>query len=423
MTVRSSVLSGPVDIRRWFPAAVALMLAWPLAGASAASLTPLYSFCSQTDCGDGYLPRAGLIFGSDGALYGTTAYGGTSGVNSTVFKLTPAATPPWNETVLYKFCQTANCSDGYLPVAGLIFGSDGALYGTTRFGGGSGGNGTVFKLTLAGAETVLYNFCSKSNCSDGSEPFAGLIFGSDGALYGTTFSGGTSGNGTVFKLTLAGTETVLYNFCSKANCRDGANPGAGLIFGSSGAPGAHLSVLYGTTSIGGTPSDGTVFKLLSAGAETVLYNFCSKSNCSDGSEPFAGLIFGSDGALYGTTALGGTHNQGTVFKLKPTGTETVLYNFGSQSNDGSGPEATLIFGSDGALYGTTFSGGTSGNGTVFKLTPAATPPWNETVLYSFTGGGDGRYPNGGLIFGSDGALYGTTRAPDAQLNPYPAAVK
>jgi trimeric autotransporter adhesin len=335
----------------------------------------LYSFTAGTD---GQFPRAGLIQGADGNFYGTTYQGGTNS-NGTVFKITSAGV----ETVLYSF--TAG-TDGVYPRAGLIQGTDGNFYGTTSAGGASG-YGTVFKLTPAGAETVLYSF---TGGTDGGFPYAGLIQGADGNFYGTTYQGGTNGNGTVFKLTPAGAETVLYSF---AGGTDGQYPQAGLIQGTDGN-------FYGTTLNGGTNAVGTVFKLTPAGAETVLYSFAGGT---DGGNPFAGLILGADGNFYGTTFNGGQYGDGTVFKITSAGAETVLWSFGS-SNDAMTPYAGLIQGADGNFYGTTLNGGTVNAGAVFKITPAGA----ETVVYSFTAGTDGANPYAGLIQGTDGSFYGTT---------------
>jgi uncharacterized repeat protein (TIGR03803 family) len=311
----------------------ALILA---SGALAAPVeTVLYSF---TGGSDGSEPVAGLIADNQGALYGTTSGGGSSG-RGTVFKLTPPGRgqTAWTETVLYSF---TGGSDGAFPAAGLIVDNASNLYGTTVGGGGNdrcaNGCGTVFKLTPPGrgqtawTETVLHSFTGGgfTGGSDGGLPLAGLIADNGGALYGTTFGGGTIGGGTVFKLTPPGrgqtawTETVLYSFCSLPNCSDGDSPAAGLIADKQG-------VLYGTT-LGGESSVGpvgmTVFKLTPPGrsqtawTEAVLYSF---TGGSDGGDPRAGLIAlarareerDNGGALYGTTQSGGSGNNGTVFKV------------------------------------------------------------------------------------------------------------
>ncbi|MBO0733572.1 MAG: hypothetical protein J2P49_04500 [Methylocapsa sp.] len=376
--------------------------AWP-----APAETVLYSFSDK----DGAIPSAGLIIDSEGRLYGTTA-GGSAGFGA-VFKLTPPADGQtnWTATLLHSF----GANDGHYPHGGLVADKEGALYGMTS-SGGSADKGTVFKLKppAAGetgwAETVLYSF----NGTGGANPGAGLIAAGEGALYGTTPGGGTSGNiGTVFKLTppRAGqtgwTETVLHSFAGQ----DGRQPAACLLADEEGA-------LYGTALLGGRGGEGTIFKLVPPGAEqtqwtrTVLYDF---TGGSDGGEPAAGLIAGTDGALYGTTRKGGRGGEGTIFKLVPPGaeqtrwTEIVLYNF-TGGSDGGEPEAGLTAGKEGALYGTTRKGGRVGRGTVFKLLPpgAGQQQWTETVLYNFTGGSDGGDPEAGLVADKEGALYGTT---------------
>ena len=288
--------------------------------------------------------------------------------------------------VLYSFCPQSGCADGAQPVAGLIMDAAGNLYGTTRIGGagvdcGGPSCGVVFKLAPDGTQTVLYSFCPQSGCADGAGPRAGLLMDAAGNLYGTTFSGGAQGSGVVFKLAPDGTETVLYSFCSQANCTDGLQPFAGLIMDAAGN-------LYGTTKVGGTGGtggafgQGVVFKLAPDGTQTVLYSFCSQANCTDGSTPLAGLIMDAAGNLYGTTVTGGgTPNPdlpppstGVVFALAPDGTETVLYSFCSQlpnCTDGASPGAGLIMDAAGNLYGTTALGGIApGNsGVVFALTP------------------------------------------------------
>lgn len=191
--------------------------------------------------------------------------------------------------------------DGADPQASLVFGTDNNLYGTTN-GGGSSDNGTVFKITPSGTETLLHSF---SNGNDGANPQAALTLGSDGNFYGTTYSGGNSNNGTIFKITPSGTETVLYSFGSKVN--DGANPQAALILGSDGN-------FYGTTNNGGDYGYGTVFVVTTTGTEAVVYSFGGLLANNDGANPQAGLVLGSDG-LYGTTYNGGNENAGTIFKL------------------------------------------------------------------------------------------------------------
>ncbi len=325
----------------------------------------------------------------------------------------------YTEDVLYSFCPVSGCTDGKVPTAGLIRDTAGNLYGTTS-GGGAHGSGTVFKIDTTGKYTVVYSFCSLggSNCTDGSNPFGGLIEDSAGNLYGTTLNGGAYSvvGGTVFKIDSAGQETVLYSFCA-SNCLDGQAPESGLVRDAAGN-------LFGTTGGGGTHSDGTVFKVDTTGKETVLYNFCSVggTSCTDGNFPFAGLIEDAAGNFYGTTERGGANNKGTVFKVGTTGTETVLYSFcstgGFNCTDGSQPGAGLIEDAEGNLYGTTLFGGANftinfgqDSGTVFKLDTTG----HETVLYSFCSVGgsnctDGSNPAAGLIADAAGNLYGTTES-------------
>jgi uncharacterized repeat protein (TIGR03803 family) len=328
-------------------------------------------------------------------------FSNTSSKVITLFALAPILSNfVWSqvtEKVLYGF---KSGSDGTIPYAGLIFDSRGDLYGTTS-GGGSSGNGTVFKLTPSNGvwtETLLHTFTG----SDGSFPSAGLIFDNAGNLYGTTQQGGSTLNtGTVFKLTPSNgvwTETVIYSFKGGS---DGYLPFAGLIFDSVGN-------LYGTTIGGGANGCGTVFELTPSNGvwtETVIYNF---KGGSDGTVPYAGLIFDSGGNLYGTTSGGGSSGNGTVFELRPSNkvwTEIVIYSFKGGS-DGSLPFAGLIFDSEGNLYGATAYGGADGLGTVFELTPS-NGGWMETVLHSFTGG-DGQLPSSVLTF-TAGNLFGTTQ--------------
>jgi len=280
---------------------------------------------------DGSNPYAGLIRDAAGNLYGTT-YSGAGNAdydNGTVFKVGTEGV----EKVLHSFgCNVVkggieDCLDGSNPYAGLIRDAAGNLYGTTYSGAGNADydNGTVFKVSAEGVEKVLYSFCSENvpeglRCTDGEYPYAGLIRDAAGNLYGTTHIGGADVNihsgygGTVFELGPKGVEKVLYSFCA-VFCNeyagpdpDGEFPYAGLIRDAAGN-------FYGTTASGGAYKGGTVFKLDTAGNETVLYNFCSAAGCADGASPVAGLIQDAAGNLYGTTASGGAHNGGTVFKL------------------------------------------------------------------------------------------------------------
>jgi uncharacterized repeat protein (TIGR03803 family) len=282
-------------------------------------------------------------------------------------------------------------TDGANPEASVILDRNGNLFGTTK-AGGANGLGVVFEVTPAGSESVLHPFAGGN---DGAVPLASLIMDKAGNLYGTTQQGGASGLGVVFEVTSGGTESVLHAFAGS----DGAYPVAGLIMDTTGN-------LYGTTSEGGSSKNcsggcGTIFRLSPGGSLSVLHSFAGKK---DGADPRAALIMDRAGNLFGTTQAGGANDDGTVFKLTVKGTETVLHSFAGGS-DGANPVAGVIEKS-GFLYGTTLKGGANSNGTVFK-TP--NKPANDTVLYSFTGGSDGALPEGGVISVA-GNLFGTAYA-------------
>jgi uncharacterized repeat protein (TIGR03803 family) len=376
-------------------ALVFALLLITLQPAQAQTESVLYSFCSESGCSDGSGSYAGLVTDKKGDLYGTTYFGGANNYG-TVFKLTPAG----NESVLYSFCSQSGCSDGSRPQAGVILDKKGNLYGTTS-SGGAHGLGAVFRVTPAGSESVLYSFCSQSGCSDGHYPLAGLLMDTAGNLYGTTYLGGADNGGTVFKLTRAGNETVLYSFPGGS---DGSGPNAGLIVDK-------LGNLYGTTVYGGVNYGGTVFKLTPAGEETVLHSFCSQSGCSDGSSPMAGLIMDTAGNLYGTTYYGGDDDDGTVFELTPAGVETVLYSFTYGYIDGGYPYAGLVVDKKGNLYGASSKGPYPDDGAVFEVSSPSKKggSWSFTSLHAFENGtGDGNTPLGTLILDEKGAIYGTT---------------
>jgi uncharacterized repeat protein (TIGR03803 family) len=364
----------------------------------AASQKVLYSFTATK--GDGAFPFAGLVFDANGNLYGTTNNGGPSG-DGVVFELSPNPNGEWSETVLHAF----NWTDGAHPEANLIFDGAGNLYGTTVFGGADG-KGTVFELSpTAGrwTETVLHNFSD----TDGDEhPHAPLVFDSSGNLYGTT--AGRPSFGTVFELSPAidgsWTETILCDFAADVDGKEnGWNPYGGLVIDAAGN-------LYGTTSSGGGHRSGAVFELTPSQDGTWterLLAHCARTQCYD---PNAGLIFDSNGNLYGTAVGGGTHNYGTIFQLSPVAgggwTPKNLYDF--SGTNGSYPFASLITDAKGNLYGTTQAGGANDAGTVFELTQNSNGEWVEGY-FSLTGS-----PNGGsvgsLVFDADGNLYGTTPA-------------
>jgi len=307
--------------------------------AQQATLTTLYSFSGA----DGSYPYAGLVQGSDGNFYGVTNRGGTNNYG-TIFMLTPGG----ELTTLHAFSGP----DGAVPFAALVQGSDGNFYGTAYEGGGQNNCGTVFKITPSGAFTELYLFSGP----DGSRPYSGLIQASDGNFYGTTATGGAYGYyGTAFKLTPSGQLTTLISF---GDLTAGANPEAGLVQGSDGN-------FYGTTFGDGISDNGTVFQLTLSGGSATLYSFLSISG-SDGANPVASLVQGGDGNFYGTTIGGGLFGYGTVFRITPSGALTTLHSF--NGTDGAGPDGSLVQGSDGNFYGTTVGGAVNNHGTVFQLT-------------------------------------------------------
>lgn len=359
----------------------------PLGGAHASGAakggeTIIHAFAGGSD---GQAPYGNVIADKSGNLYGTTIVGGSAN-SGTVYEIASDGT----ESVLYAF---QGGSDGYRPVGSLLRDKSGNLYGTTEQGGstncGGSGCGTVFKLTPAGAETILYAF---TGGSDGGTPAAGLIMDKKGNLYGTTVNGGTSNYGTVFELTPANKESVMHSF---ADGSDGASSYAPLIMDKKGN-------LYGTTGYGGANNGGTVFEIAPDGTETILHTFTGGS--SDGASPFGSLTADKSGSLYGTTTSGGSAGHGTVFEITSGGTESVLYAF-TGGSDGSNPYGNLIMDKKGNFFSTTYGGGASGVGTVFELAADGT----ETVLHSFSGGSDGAYTQVGLTKGKSGVLYGVTQ--------------
>ena len=346
--------------------------------------TILRNFASAP--GDGTQPGAGLIEGSDHALYGTTIGGGMNG-QGTVFRMSKDG---GGYSVLYSFGSAVG--DGYSPAVKLMEGSGGALYGTTQFGGADGFSGTIFRLNKDGSGyTVLHSFSSFD--SGGSGPQSGLVEGGDQALYGTTRFGGTSGAGTVFKIGQDGSNfTTLYEF----NYTDGLFPTGELLNGSDG-------MLYGTTyQGGGVPGFGNVFKISTSGTGFAsVYSFAS-----DSGYPIGALVEVSDGTLYGVGGATGGAN-GIAFKLSKDGTGfDIVWRFNASGGDGIGPAATLIEGSDGRLYGTTYAGGSFGFGTVFDLNKDGT---GAGVLRSFDdSAASPENPDAELLEANNGVLYSTT---------------
>ncbi|MGD0181500.1 MAG: choice-of-anchor tandem repeat GloVer-containing protein [Terriglobales bacterium] len=383
----------------WNAACAVLLLCFATTPSSAQTFTTIANFgAPQTGSEPDYGP---LAQGLDGNFYGATTAGGVGG-RGTTYKMTPTG----RLTRLDRF----GGDHGSAPYGGLIQATNGNLYGTTSDGGPDRA-GTLFKMTIDGALNTLRSF----NGTDGETPYATLIQAVNGNFYGTTVEGGASSGcngyacGTIFEITPSGTLTTLYSFCSQSNCTDGAEPFAGLVQAANGT-------FYGTTTAGGAFASecggqgcGTVFKITPSGELATLYSFCSQTNCTDGKNPDAALLQAEDGNFYGTTSGGGL-GGGTIFKITPSGTLTTLYNFCSQSNctDGYTPYAALIQATDGNFYGTTYLGGGGGNcfygcGTVFKITAGGA----LTTLHSFSGP-DGEGLDAGLVQATNGKLYGTT---------------
>ena len=305
------------------------------------ALINLYSFSGTTQ--QGSAPGAGLTLGSDGNFYGTTTFGGSIN-NGILFRITPAGV----FTVLHDF---EGGSDGGFPEAPPIQASDCNFYGTTI----GSPNSTVYKYTPAGNFSTVYQF----DGTDGQSIQDALIQGTDGNLYGSTYSGGTNSCGTIFKMTRSG--TILFSYSFPCGAR-GAGPIAGLVQASDGN-------FYGTTSSGGTSALGTVFKMTTRGAVSILHSF--QGGSSDGATPASGLVQGTDGNLYGSTVYGGSENMGTLFKITTTGSCSMLYSF--VSSVGTYPQGGLTQDTTGQFYGTAQEGGAGNAGSVFSLNMALSP--------------------------------------------------
>ena len=363
---------------------------------------------TETVIGSPGITYAGVIFDTAGNLYGVTQNGGNStNCNQgcgTVFELSPASGGTWTLTTLYKF---QGLDDGKQPYAGLVFDSSGNLYGTAQVGG-TGGGGTVFKLSSANGswnESTLYSF---NATNDGLYPNSTLIFDTAGNLYGTTVGGGPHNDGTVFKLTPTSTgywkENIIHSFGATG---DGVGPNGPLVMDAQ-------SNLYGTTSNGGAGNVGTVFALShnpgGGWTESLLHSFTA------GGQPFSGVILDSAHNLYGTTFTGGAQGSGTVFRLTRISfngqiiwKEITLYSF-TAGTDGANPASPLARDAAGNLYGTTSGGAPTGCnsfyscGQAFKLSVGGNGLWSIAALYPVPGFLD---PNGSLVLDSSGNIYGT----------------
>jgi uncharacterized repeat protein (TIGR03803 family) len=304
-----------------------------------------------------------------------------------------------------KTVYTFETTGPYGPYANVVQGLDGNLYGTTAYGG-TNGQGTVYRLTPEGKFSTIYSFCSLADCADGAAPNAPVVLGTDGNFYGTTLGGGTGtvycgeGCGTIFKLTPKGVLTTLHNFCTVSPCDDGSQPDSGLVQGGGGD-------FYGVTpSYGGSYLQGTVYKITPSGTFTALYAFCQQNDCTDGEMPRAPLIQGTNGMFYGTTEEGGANGYGEIFEIGSTpGTPTILHSF--DKTDGQAAFSRLLQASNGNFYGMTQSGGTNTCalgylcGTLYELTPSRM----FSTLFDFDST-DGSNPVGGFVQAGDGNLYG-----------------
>jgi uncharacterized repeat protein (TIGR03803 family) len=317
-----------------------------------------------------------------------------------------------NAATLYSFCtdfQKPNCLDGETPESRLLQVGE-QLYGTTSAGGLAGyqrsstakaAYGTLFRISTSGVFKTLYNFCQQTLCADGASPGSYLTSGPQNEIYGVAEGGGKMDGGTVFKITSNGAFTVVYRFCSKKYCADGFQP-VSVIFKD--------GVLYGTTAAGGSKGGGTVFTIDASGTLKILHNFCGNSSCTDGITPGA-LILGKDGVFYGTAAAGGKYNGGTVFKVTTAGVLTTLHSFCTEKAcaDGTVPTVKLVQGDDRNFYGVTTGGGANAAGTAFQITPAG--DWK--LLHSFCNSNfcyDGSTPVDGLTLAKDGSFYGVASA-------------
>ncbi len=404
-----STLQFPQNFSRIVRMITLALLALGLAVcAQAQTLTSLYSFCTKTNCADGDGVTAPLVQGTDGNLYGETAFGGGGVENSpcaaigcgTIFKITTQG----KLTTIYTFClSSSTCTDGSGPSGGLVLATDGNFYGVTS-GGGVHNFGTVFRITPAGKLTTLHNF---DNTDGWVAQGSGLIQAANGNFYGTTFYGGANSEGTVFEITASGTFTSLYSFPPDSQCPFCTGPN-GLTQGADGN-------IYGTTLGGGVTDNcntgstsGTFFQLTPAGTLTTLAVFCRLT----GFHPNSPLVQAANGNFYSTTAMGGVStsaDQGTVYEMTPTGSITSLYSFCLQTGcpDGKTPIG-LALGTDGNFYGTTLQADADHRGTVYEITPAG----QLTTLHSFTATNgnfiDGSEPTGPMLLHTNGTFYGFT---------------
>jgi len=377
------------------PLLVVAMLAitFSLAVRAQAQIT---TFVGEFDGTNGWEPYGSVTQGTDGNFYGTATGGVDAGGN--IFRMTPSG----EITNLYTFCSSnINCPDGEFPQTAPILGSDGNMYGVT-YAGGSGNSGVFYRLTTGGEYTILYTFCANFPCNnDGLDPVS-IILASDGNFYGITNYGGTGGEGTIFKITPTGQYTQLYSFCSLKNCTDGGPAFYPLVQGNDGN-------FYGTAYQGGSMGGGVIWELTASGTYKVLYNFCYNEDaekCPDGSFP-GPITKDAQGNFIGITGAGPSY---IVYQMTPGGQYSVLSNFVFDGELGW-PGTQLTLASDGNLYGT-LNGGGSGSwapkasGAIFKVTPEG----QFVGLYNFCycQHSTGFTPLDPVFQATDGTFYGTT---------------
>jgi uncharacterized repeat protein (TIGR03803 family) len=379
---------------------ILITLVAPATQSSAQTLTLLHAFNDTLNPNNGIGVQP-FVQASDGNFYGLTSQGGVYG-GGTIFRMAPSGAV----TLLHSF-NPNDPTEGNGPDGGLSIAPNGTLYGTTFFGG-TGGLGTVFTVTNAGAVTILHEFSDGSVPNDGARPWSNPTVGVDGNFYGATWGGGKYGKGAFYELTPSGTVTILYSFGDPSVANDGNYPLGGPIQGPDGN-------FYGTTTLGGSAGGGTIYRMTASGSETILHSFEDGSVVNDGSEPYSALTLAADGNFYGTTECGGQYGglhdiDGVAYQLTPTGTVTTIHSFGqpqTNSPDGASPSA-LVVGPGGDLYGSCGEGGTSTGGILFELTLSG----SESILWSFPDtywslNGPNLYGDpSAVIFGTDGNMYG-----------------
>lgn len=361
-------------------ALVCATFAFSTSSAHAQTLTFLTQF-NGTDGTAGAPP----IQATDGNFYGV-ADGGAYG-HGEIFRMTPAG----EITPIYSFCAQSGCPDGDGPNIPVL-GSDGNLYGTTVVGGSGFGGGSFYRMTLDGAITILYNFCTAIPCTDGPSP-SRITLASDGNFYGVAPVGGKFNGGTLFRLSPTGDFQLMYSFCSRGKCADGTNPDSPPLQGVDGN-------LYGVTQDGGSNGGGVVYELKPSGAYKVIHNFCGPTSTCEGATTPVSLVQDLEGNLYGTTAFG--YRLAKIFKVAPSGQFRIVHTFSlAEGWNSSG----FTVGSDGNLYGVADGAqrGATG-GILFRLTPSG----DFNILYTFEHSVNGYDPNYQPFQGTDGTFYGTT---------------